>query len=160
MTPNQFGHAVTMARRTLPHGQRPTSNHVKIAWLLARWQNPNPPHAKLARAANVHRNTVGNALHRFRALGLLTWQRQVIRLGGGWVAQIANRYFFPEQPSLPLPKPLATANKTKKDSIFSCPTNFVQRGRSAVSVASSEPEAARRALQQVREARQRALGLA
>jgi hypothetical protein len=68
-------------------------------FLLARWQNACPAHAKLAKAAHCHRNSVLNALHRLRDLGLLEWERQFTRLGG-WRIQTANRYLFPGK-SLP-----------------------------------------------------------
>jgi hypothetical protein len=94
MTPIQCAYRAVQARRLLPHGQRPTDLHIRVVFLLARWQNASPPHAKLARAAHCHRNSVLNALHRLRDLGLLAWERQFVRLRGGWVAQVANRYLF------------------------------------------------------------------
>ena len=80
MTPIQCAYRAVQARRSLPHGQRPTDLHIRVVFLLARWQNASPSHAKLARAAHCHRNSVLNALHRLRDLGLLTWERQFIRL--------------------------------------------------------------------------------
>ena len=90
MTPIQAAYRAVQARRSLPHGQRPTDLHIRVMFLLARWQSASPPHAKLARAAHCHRNSVGNALHRLRDLGLLAWERQFVRLRGGWVAQVAK----------------------------------------------------------------------
>lgn len=127
MTPSQFAWNAVRARDTLPHGQRPTDLHIRIAWLLARWQDPCPSHAKLARAARCHRNSVANALRRFRALGLLTWQRQVVRLRGGWVARTSNRYLF-------------AAPGEQTESIFTRPPKFVRRA----------PEAERQAAKQAR----------
>ena len=112
MTPNQFAWNVVQKRDALPHGERPTDLHVRIAWRLARWQDPCPSHAKLARAARCHRNSVANALRRFRALGLLDWQRRSIELRGGWRARTSNRYRF-------------NAPKKQEESIFPSPTKFV-----------------------------------
>ena len=94
MTPIQCAYRAVQARRSLPHGQRPTDLHIRVAFLLARWQDSSPAHAKLARAAHCHRNSVFNALHRLRDLGLLTWERQFVRLRGPWCRQTANRYLF------------------------------------------------------------------
>lgn len=105
MTGNQAAYAAVAARRTLPHGQRPTDLHCRIMFLLARWQSPEVPHAKLAKAAHCHRNSVANGLKRLRDLGLLSWSRQFVRLRGGYVAQVANRYSFdPVTPVLPMHK--------------------------------------------------------
>ena len=101
MSPIQAAYRAVHARRSLPHGTRPTDLHIRVAFLLARWQNPSPSHAKLARAAHCHRNSVLNALHRLRGLGLLTWERTFIRLRSGYVAQATNRYLFVSNPSLP-----------------------------------------------------------
>ena len=116
MTPSQFAWNAVHARDTLPHGERPTDLHIRIAWLLARWQNPCPSHAKLARAAHCHRNSVVNALHRFRDLGLLSWQHQTTRLCGGWVARTVNRYLF------------KASEKLSKISNFVSAPKLVQRG--------------------------------
>ena len=51
-------HQAVQARRNLPYGQRPTDLHIRVMFLLARWQNASPSHAKLARAAHCHRNSV------------------------------------------------------------------------------------------------------
>ena len=126
MTPTQFAWNAVQARNSLPHGQRPTDLHIRIAWLRARWQSPDPPHAKLARAAHCHRNSVANALHRFRALGLLTWQLQAVRLRGGWVARVANRYLF-KAPSLPAAPSPESPSRRKVDSIFPCPQSLCIR---------------------------------
>ena len=125
MTPNQFAYAATKFHDNLPHGQRPTDTHVRIAWIMARWQNNSPPHVKLARAAKVHRNTVGNALRRFRDLGLLEWTGRLVRLRGGHAARGSNVYRFPKQPSLPAVLPREARQKEKKKRIFPCPTKFV-----------------------------------
>jgi hypothetical protein len=100
VTPNQCAYRAVQARRSLPHGQRPTDLHIRVMFVLARWQHPSPCHAKLARAAHCHRNSVLNALHRLRDLGLLTWERQFTQLHG-WRIQTANRYLFVS--NLPLP---------------------------------------------------------
>lgn len=114
MTPNQAAYAAVAARRSLPYGQRPTDLHIRIMFLLARWQSPEPSHAKLAAAAHCHRNTVGNALKRLRDLGLLSWSRQFIRLRGGHMAQVANRYAFdPVTPVLPMHKVCRPRKETK-----------------------------------------------
>lgn len=110
MTPNQCAYRAVQARRSLPYGQRPTDLHIRIVFLLARWQDASPAHAKLARAAHCHRNSVLNALHRLRDLGLLTWERQT-RCIHGWRIQTANRYLFVSN----LPLPAAQAVKAKKD---------------------------------------------
>jgi DNA-binding transcriptional MocR family regulator len=100
MTPNQSAYQAVQFRRSLPYGQRPTDLHVRIAFLLARWQNPCPSHAKLARAAHCHRNSVLNALHRLRDLGLLTWERQWNWIRGHAI-QTVNRYRFMSDAQLP-----------------------------------------------------------
>jgi hypothetical protein len=110
VTPNQCAYRAVQARRSLPHGQRPTDLHIRVMFVLARWQHASPCHAKLARAAHCHRNSVLNALHRLRDLGLLTWERQFVRLCGGHRAQVANRYLFVSN----LPLPPARAVSTKK----------------------------------------------
>jgi hypothetical protein len=94
MTPAQFSYHVWLAHRTLRHGVRPTRLHLKIARLLARWQNPMPSHAKLARAADCCERTVQNALNRFRELGLLTWRHQAARMRSGQWLRLPNRYRF------------------------------------------------------------------
>jgi hypothetical protein len=100
VTPNQCAYQAVQARRSLPYGQRPTDLHIRIMFLLARWQDTCPAHAKLARAAHCHRNSVLNALHRLRDLGLLIWERQFVRLHG-WRLQVANRYLFVSNLALP-----------------------------------------------------------
>jgi hypothetical protein len=116
MTPNQCAYQAVAARRSLPHGQRPTDLHIRVAFLLARWQHPSPPHAKLALAAHCHRRSVGNALHRLRDLGLLNWERQFIRLRGGHVAQTANHYAFTGQLRLPPMDKVCRPSKEPKES--------------------------------------------
>lgn len=144
MTPNQFGWTALGLRKTLRHGERPTDLHVKIAFLLARWQNPTPSHKQLARAAGCHPNTVRNALDRFRTLGLLSWVRQVVVLRGGWRAWGANRYLF-NAPCAASPKPAIPRKRGKKESNFDCPTNFVERGETAGQRGGIDLLAARRA---------------
>jgi hypothetical protein len=112
VTPNQAAYRAVQARRTLPHGQRPTDLHIRVMFVLARWQSSSPCHAKLARAAHCHRNSVLNALHRLRDLGLLTWERQFNRLHG-WRLQVANRYLFVSNLALP-PARAVTARKGRK----------------------------------------------
>ena len=94
MTPNQFCYQATLAHRLLPHGERPTALHLKIARILARWSTSSPSHAKLARAAGCAVRTVQNALNRLRGLGLLVWrhQRRLTRWAG-W-RRLANAYLF------------------------------------------------------------------
>ena len=114
MNANQAAYAAVTARRTLPHGTRPTDLHIRVMFLLARWQAPDPPHAKLARAAHCHRNSVLNALHRLRSLGLLSWSRQWVRLRGGFWARSSNLYTLqPCTPDLPMHK-LCGARKVEK----------------------------------------------
>ena len=94
MTPNQFCYHAYLACRILPHGERPTLLHVRIARQLARWSSSAPSHAKLARAVGCCVRTVQNALNRYRALGLLDWrhQRRLTRWSG-W-RRLANAYLF------------------------------------------------------------------
>jgi DNA-binding transcriptional MocR family regulator len=94
MTPAQLTYHAHRAHQILPHGARPTKLHLKIARLLARWQNPMPSHAKLARAAGCCVRTVQNALNRFRDLGLLTWRHQAARMRSGQWLRLPNRYRF------------------------------------------------------------------
>lgn len=127
MTPNQAAYRAVQARRTLPHGQRPTDLHVRIAFLLARWQNDSPPHAKLARAAHCHRNSVANALRRLRDLGVLTWEKRFIRLRGGHIAQASNRYLFPSNSCLPTARPVTTRKDIKSSSLLPKQSLFIGR---------------------------------
>jgi DNA-binding transcriptional MocR family regulator len=65
---------VQRARDTLPHGQRPTDLHTRVAAMLAYWRGSrHPTHRQLARAARTTRRTVQRALARFLILGLLGW---------------------------------------------------------------------------------------
>jgi hypothetical protein len=122
VTPNQCAYRAVQARRSLPHGQRPTDLHIRVMFVLARWQHPSPCHAKLARAAHCHRNSVLNALHRLRDLGLLTWERQFVRLRGGHRAQVANRYLFVSSLSLPLAQPVQPRKGRKLASLLGAQT--------------------------------------
>lgn len=106
MSPTQAAYRAVIARRSLPHGQRPTDLHIRLMWLLARWQHATPSHSKLARAAHCHRNTVGNALRRLRALGVLDWSPRFVRLAGH-VARASNTYRF-------LSNPLPTGHERKQ----------------------------------------------
>ncbi len=143
MNSNQWAYQVVHARKQLRHGKRPTDMHVRIAWILARWQNAQPSHAKIARAADCSRGTVVNALKRLRGLDLLGWLPQFTRLRGGWMARTANRYLFLSPASLPAASSAGVVRKKKKP-IFSCPAKFAQRSPPQPSWA--EVEAARRAL--------------
>ena len=146
MTPNQSAYRAVQARHSLPHGQRPTDLHIRVMFLLARWQHASPPHGKLARAAHCHRNSVLNALHRLRELGLLAWEKQFTRIGGGWRLQTANRYLFVSNPS-----PRAEAAKKAKNL-----SSFL--GRQTLCSGETH-EGALEALRVARERRQLTLGL-
>jgi hypothetical protein len=89
--PRAFLAAVMAARDTLPHGQRPTDLHVRVAAKLAYWRSPDPRQRSLARAARCSVRSVQRALARLHELGLLTWTRRVVRCSG-WRAQVANSY--------------------------------------------------------------------
>jgi DNA-binding transcriptional MocR family regulator len=130
MTPVQAAYRAVIARKTLPHGQRPTDTHIKVMWFLAKWQHATPSHAKIAKAAGCHRNTVGNALHRLRDLGLLDWDRRFVRIGGGQFAQASNSYRFPSNASLP-PARAATVGKDKKNPSFIGPQSLCIGDRTA-----------------------------
>jgi hypothetical protein len=117
LTPNQCAYQAVQARRSLPFGQRPTDLHIRIVFLLARWQDASPPHAKLAKAAHCHRNSVLNALHRLRDLGLLDWIRQTLRVRG-WGIQTANRYLFVSNLALPPVRPVAARKDRKLSSLL------------------------------------------
>ena len=127
MTPNQCAYRAVAARRSLPHGQRPTDLHIRIAFILARWQHASPAHAKLARAAHCHRSTVLNALHRLRDLGLIAWERQT-QVVHGWRIQTANRYLFVSNLPLP-PVRSVSAKKDRKSSAFLARGSFNSGGR-------------------------------
>ena len=127
VTPNQCAYRAVVARRSLPHGQRPTDLHIRVVFLLARWQHASPAHAKLARAAHCHRNSVLNALHRLRDLGLLTWERQFTRVHG-WRLQIANRYLFVSNLALP-PARAVEVKKGKKLASLIGPNTLCSGGR-------------------------------
>jgi hypothetical protein len=86
-----FFQAVLHARNTLPHGQRPTDTHVRVAAKLSGWRARFPRHRQLAHAARCSVRTVRRALARLHELGLLSWARTVLT-GPGWRAQIANDY--------------------------------------------------------------------
>jgi hypothetical protein len=135
MTPIQAAYRAKIARDTLPCGQRPTDLHVRIMFVLARWQHATPSHAKLAKAAHCHRNSVGNALQRLRGLGLVTWEPRHIRIGGGHFVQASNRYLFPSNTSLPPARPV----KFRKDEKMS---SFI--GKQSLCI--GDPEAAQAAL--------------
>jgi DNA-binding transcriptional MocR family regulator len=135
MTPIQAAYRAKIARDTLPRGQRPTDLHVRIMFVLARWQHATPSHAKLAKAAHCHRNSVGNALRRLRGLGLVTWEPRHIRIGGGHFAQASNHYLFPSNTSLPPARPA----KIRKDGKMS---SFI--GKQSLCI--GDPEAAQAAL--------------
>jgi hypothetical protein len=117
VTPNQCAYRAVQARRSLPYGQRPTDLHIRVVFLLARWQDPCPCHAKLARAAHCHRNSVLNALHRLRDLGLLTWERQT-RCVHGWRIQTANHYRLVSNPSLPAARAVLVGKERKQSSLL------------------------------------------
>ena len=134
-TPNQCAWNAVRARRTLPHGQRPTDLHIRVAFVLARWQDASPSHAKLARAAHCHRNSVLTALHRLRELGLLSWERQFARLRGGYVAQVANRYLFPSGSCLPAAR-TTREGKGRRSSALLAPRSLCTGGRPLLPVRS------------------------
>lgn len=154
MTPNQAAYAAVAARRSLPYGQRPTDLHIRVMFLLARWQDAEPPHARLAKAAHCHRNSVGNALRRLRDLGLLSWTRQFTRLRGGWLAQIANRYSFdPVTPVLPMHNTCWPRKEPREKKEGSLLTNKARAGSAAMREAAARPPdllAARRAALEAR----------
>jgi hypothetical protein len=115
MTPAQCAYRAVNARRTLPYGQRPTDLHIRVVFLLARWQCPDPSHAKLAAAAHCHRNSVLGALRRLRDLGLLSWVPQFRRLPDGRLAQRASLYSFePCTPALPVHKSCRPRKEAKE----------------------------------------------
>jgi hypothetical protein len=74
VTPNQFTYHAWRASRLLPHGERPTAKHLRVARQLARHPHTQPSHRQLASAAGCCVRTVQNALNRFRDLGMLQWQ--------------------------------------------------------------------------------------
>lgn len=105
MTPNQFTYRVWTASRTLPHGQRPTKKHVRVARALARHPSAMPSHRQLARAAECCVRTVQNALGRFRLeLGLIDWRHVFDRRmrPSDRRRQRPSIYFFPDAPILNL----------------------------------------------------------
>ena len=132
MTPNQ----VRLPRRPGSPQRRRTASAppICISASCSFWRagsTPAPTHAKLARAAHCHRNSVLNALHRLRDLGLLTWERQFTRCA---------RLAAPGRQSLPVMSNLSFAASTRrrtvcagkegrKNGIFSWPTTFVQQGK-------------------------------
>lgn len=91
MDNRKFLDAVILARRTLPHGKRPTDLHVTIAAKLAYWRSPTCRHRALARAARCSTRSVIRAFARLHALGLLSWTRRVV-FCTGWRAQVASIY--------------------------------------------------------------------
>ena len=106
--------------------------------LRARWQDPSPAHAKLARAAHCHRNSVGNALHRLRDLGLMTWERQTLRVHG-WRLQVANRYLFMSNASLP-PARTRPVGKGRKLSALIASETLCSGGRPLLPVRSVQEQ--------------------
>ena len=83
--------AAWKTRAATPDGRRLTRLHVHVAAKLAYWRSTTPRHRALARASRCCTRTVRRALDRLRALGLLNWQRRVVR-GVGWRAQTSNAY--------------------------------------------------------------------
>jgi hypothetical protein len=75
-----------------------SSGHQKVAEALVRLLGPDghldPAHAFLARLAAVSEDTVQRALDRLRSLGLLFWQRRLVRdEATGWrCEQASNSY--------------------------------------------------------------------
>ena len=133
MTPNQSAYRAVQARRSLPHGQRPTDLHIRVAFLLARWQHPSPCHARLARAAHCHRNSVLNALHRLRDLGLLIpgAAASTARCTGGG-CRGPNVYDCSWAILLLPPVRSRPVGKGRKLSAFTWPTKLVHRRSAAV----------------------------
>ena len=117
MTPAQSAYKATIARRTLPYGQRPTDLHVRIVFVMSCWQNANPSHVKLAKACHCSRRSIGNGLRRLRDLGLLAWTATWVRLRGGYVARGVNRYHFPSNSCLP-PARAPRVKESRKEGIF------------------------------------------
>lgn len=93
MTPHDWLARVRHAADTLPHGERPTELHVRIAAKLAYWRDRTPTHRRLARAARCSRRTVVNALARLRDLGLLSWANRTL-CGSGVAVRLSNAYVF------------------------------------------------------------------
>lgn len=102
MTPSQFTYHVWLASRTLPHGDRPTRKHVRVARALARHPSAMPSHRQLARAAECCIRTVQNALARLRGLGMLKWLHVFDRRmrPSDQRTQRPNIYLFPDAPFL------------------------------------------------------------
>lgn len=94
MSPQLASFRLRLARRTLPHGQRPTEMHCRVFARLIRHPDHTPTHRELADAAGCCVRTVGNALRRAAGLGLLSWTRRRTELPDGTVWQLANRYIF------------------------------------------------------------------
>jgi DNA-binding transcriptional MocR family regulator len=74
---------------------------VALVRLLGPDGRLNPSHATLAALARVHVATVQRALERLRSLGLLAWQRRLVRdAASGWrCEQTSSAYVLtPEAP--------------------------------------------------------------
>lgn len=96
----------------------------------------DPSHATLATDANVGISTVQRATDTMRALGLLRWDRRLVR--NGWrVEQTSNAYeLVPAVGSIPpvLPRfscDIHSDRETTKITYSSCPTVSVAEGREA-----------------------------
>jgi hypothetical protein len=84
----------------------------------------DPSQATLAADANVSESTVGNATKTMRGLGLLRWQRRLVRVGAR-VQQTSNAYELVPSASLPpiLPRfssDRKTSGETLKVDSFFC----------------------------------------
>lgn len=89
-----------------------TASHAEVARALLRRLGTDgrldPAHATLAADTGLCPRTVSRAIHRLAAVGLLTWQRRLVRQG--WrAAQISNAYaLVPEGTAIP---PLRTRTR-------------------------------------------------
>jgi hypothetical protein len=93
---------------------RLSANHVKVGEALVDMVGTDgqcdPSHAAIAKRAKCHERTVGRALVRLAAFGLLLWQRRLI--SAGWRSeQTSNAYWF--RPDAPL-QPLVNSKKNKR----------------------------------------------
>jgi hypothetical protein len=123
---------------------------VALVRLLGHDGRLDPSHAFLARKAACHVATVQRALERLRGLGLLSWQRRLVR--AGWrVEQTSNAYWL--TPNSAVPTDLQSARQVQL-------VLFKKAAPEGQHVAPEIREAAQWSLATIRRRRIAALGLA
>jgi hypothetical protein len=150
---NQLARFLFLCRQHRAPG-RLSAAALAVAVVLGRLLGPDgrldPSHAFLARKAACHVATVQRALERLRSLGLLSWQRRLVR--DGWrTEQTSNAYWLTPSPAVSTD--LQTARQVQL-------VLFKKAAPEGQPVSPEGREAALRALEAVRKRRMASLGLA